>query len=78
MAPKPPSCRSCGAEVEWYTTKNGKPIMLDVGTFENGNLTVDGATARRRTDDDDVQLRPRRRAHFASCPHAEQWRKRGG
>lgn len=69
-------CKSCGAEVEWYQTVKGKAIQLDIGSFENGNMTVWGGIVRSRTDDDAVHGRPARRAHFSSCPQADMWRRR--
>jgi hypothetical protein len=67
-------CRSCGAEIKWALTVNGKRMPLDAepikpapGTFILGDGT-DGyqyATAAV----------PVYQSHFASCPQAASHRK---
>jgi hypothetical protein len=68
------TCRSCGAPIEWAVTTKGKRIPLDPGTFDEGNIdVVDGiayTTGQLTTVD------RRRRSHFATCPNANQHRKR--
>lgn len=69
-------CRSCGKDVEWCRTPDGKPIPMDVDAVANGNMVVIAGLARPRGEMDDRGERPRRQAHFASCPQASLWRKR--
>ena len=57
-------CRSCGAEVIWTTTTSGKVIPLDPKTYTV--VTPVGTTVTGR------------QSHFATCPHAKQWRKNAG
>lgn len=67
-------CRSCNADIEWARTEGGKPIPLDPGHVDGGNLTVLSGVARKRTSEDVRLRRPARRAHFATCPHAAEHR----
>lgn len=77
-------CRSCRAQIAWAITPNGKKLPLDPEPHDQGNLTVslDGGVLRTG-----VVLRAAREAmheagnqlylsHFATCAHADQWRKR--
>lgn len=69
------ACKACGAPVEWVHTEKGKAIPLDVGVVENGNLRLDGIGPRRVAryvaagEGDRV-------THFATCPNADEFRKR--
>jgi hypothetical protein len=68
-----PSCRSCGAEIRWEKNGNGKLVPLDPEPTPNGNLSiVDGVVI---VADPDAPP-PHYVTHFATCPHADQWRKR--
>jgi hypothetical protein len=69
-------CRSCGAEIIWCRTPAGKAIPIDPGPVDGGNVTVSQdlfggwiATVVGHGQGDHV-------AHFATCPHANDWRKR--
>jgi hypothetical protein len=65
------TCRSCHAPVEWVSTAAGRYMQLDPGLHDDGNLAI-GPDGRAHATDD----RPARRSHFASCPNAEQHRRR--
>jgi hypothetical protein len=52
-------CKSCGAEIEWMKTKNGKNIPVDVETY-HGEKTFDPS---------------KHQTHFITCPNAEEHRK---
>ena len=75
------SCRSCGAELVWAVTANGKRIPLDTKPVEHPKsglfrLVSAGIDPRIRpplaasADADDLYV-----SHFATCPNAEEWRK---
>jgi hypothetical protein len=64
-------CRSCGADVEWAETTNGKRIPFDheiVVARSQGN-PITG----RVIDFVDTSVTP---THFQSCPDAKGWRRR--
>lgn len=73
------SCRSCNAPIIWAITENGKRMPLDAEPFalpaglfaldtsSDPPLTVSVAAERRE---------PLYRSHFATCPNADQHRKR--
>lgn len=54
-------CRSCGAQVVWFKTKNNKNIPVNAETVEAG--------------DEELEL-PRHVSHFATCPNAAQHRNK--
>jgi hypothetical protein len=55
-------CRSCHAKIIWFKTAAGKNMPVDADTVEPG--------------DDELDL-DRHQSHFASCPDANKFRKRG-
>lgn len=72
------NCRSCGAEILWALTKNGKRIPLNAepvermkGTFQltypGGEGSEPVAVTMAGTD---VYV-----SHFATCPNASAWRR---
>jgi len=83
------ACRSCGAPVEWAkSTKTGKPMIFDPlvtrpfwepapepDTDIRGKYVLLGGRASAATDEDVRLGRPLRIAHWATCPHAKDWRK---
>ena len=84
-----PKCRSCGAEIRWIRMQSGKsmpvdPKMLAARLPEADEktevlITEGGATIRGVVCElgflDDIQW-PCFRPHWASCPHADQHRKK--
>lgn len=54
------NCRSCGAQIVWFKTAQGKNIPVNAETVEPG--------------DEQLEL-PRHISHFATCPHAKTWRQ---
>ena len=69
------TCKSCGAEITWARTENGKKIPLSVESAETRFILKSrgGATAG-----DTVKVavsRPTYISHFADCPDADKWRK---
>lgn len=68
------ACKSCSAPIEWVKyARTGKAMPLDLEPAEDGNLVViDGVAHQHMLGD----TRPRRKSHFATCPQAENWRRR--
>lgn len=66
-------CRSCAAPVLWVTTENGKAMPVDAAPSPDGNLVLDGGTARvvaPLLETADERARPHYTSHFATCPQA--------
>lgn len=74
------TCRSCKAEIFWASTEKGKAIPIDYAPTERGNVVIIAPADPREplVASMDVMRRasgPRYVAHFATCAHADQWRK---
>lgn len=82
------TCKSCGAAVRWAKTNNGKPTLLDDAPSGAGNVALlpvqvhDGrlsvavvlnGESLEQARAGDAELRT---AHFATCPHADEHRKK--
>jgi hypothetical protein len=76
-----PECSSCGAPIRWAKTIKGVGIPLDPEPSPRGNVVISeegaalvynspGAVAAR------YEGEPRYLSHFATCPNADQHRKR--
>ena len=68
-------CSSCGALILWGRTANDKAIPLDAISTPDGNMVIERGFA--------VAFQPllhasypRYTAHFATCPHADEHRRR--
>lgn len=59
-------CRSCGAEIVWATTENGKAAPFDL-KITGGQYIIDAAGVAHH-----VRTRV---SHWATCPKADQHRK---
>lgn len=70
------ACRSCSAPVVWTTTIAGKSIPLDPDPHPDGNVVPDGTRVRVLTDAEMPATTPAWRAHWTTCPHANQHRRR--
>lgn len=85
-----PACRSCGATVTWVRTTQGRMMPLDPHPRADGNLVLTGSTATARAGgrvpvvrylDGEAPSLPgidpgeRFVSHFATCPHADEWRQ---
>lgn len=75
-------CHSCGAPIRWAVTEYGRRIPLDPTPTDAGNIHLyDGvayvmemrgqAIIEHRAQGDVLYV-----AHFATCPHADQHRKK--
>lgn len=81
-------CRSCGAEIRWAHTTSGHAMPLDAEPVADGTVAFTGRDVRndRGTALPEVRVdvgqplfddgTPRYVAHFATCPNADEWRKR--
>jgi hypothetical protein len=71
-------CRSCGAPIVWARTDSGKRMPVDADPSEDGTLVLEqaGAVLRAHVVGTVPGEGSRHRAHFATCPDAESWRKR--
>lgn len=82
------ACRSCGAPIEWAVTAAfGRRMPLDVGDHEDGRVVVVGRDEAHGAPivltlsvDDLERVRELgrvalRRAHFQTCPQANEWRR---
>ncbi len=92
IAPQPPvwvtdrvePCRSCGTDIVWCRTEKGTLMPVDAAPSTAGNVAVSrvgselhaGVVPPRQADGMRAAGRPVFLAHFASCPHADQWRKK--
>jgi len=63
----------CGAPVLWAVTPRGNRIPLDVELVPGGNLELRSGIAFRIRAEASVHAY---RCHFASCPRADQPRRR--
>lgn len=70
------TCNSCGAEIQWLATCNGKSIPLDVTPAEDGNLVIVDGVARVIKKGQDPQFKVRWKSHFATCPNAARHRRK--
>lgn len=72
------SCRSCGATIIWTRTEAGKRMPIDVEPVDGGNLILKrghGGQYWAIVAADDIEP-TRYVSHFATCPHADQHRRR--
>lgn len=59
-------CKSCEADILWFTTNNGKPIPVDA---EPDKRVVIGRNGKAYIVDTYVP-------HHATCPYADDYRKK--
>ncbi len=65
------TCRSCGVSIVWAKSASGRAVPLDAVSPSEGNIRVgkDGITTIGKVGSGPY------RAHFATCPQAEMWRR---
>jgi len=74
-------CKSCGASIIWMRTSKGKMIPIDAETVRPGDETTGGVLAATGSalaatgGALAVYMPGIHVSHFATCPHAKQWRK---
>lgn len=73
-------CRSCGKQVLWVRTKAGELMPLDPEPNPNGNIILlDGVAITKGSGglfEPSMPEGPAYLSHFATCPHADQWRRK--
>lgn len=72
-------CRSCDAPIVWSHTSAGKALPLDADPDPSGSIQLrpDGlAITMGPLDAEWSPDQPRYIPHFATCPHADRWRRR--
>jgi hypothetical protein len=69
-------CRSCDAPIEWAITTKGQRIPLDPEPGPGGNLVLVDGVARHPTLGEGVPYL-QYTSHFATCPDAERFRRKG-
>lgn len=76
------TCRSCNAPVFWARTHfNHTPIPIDWEPVPDGNIAVvdDGLRFTAKVlppGDERIAAEETYTSHFATCPDADQWRRR--
>lgn len=74
-----PNCKACDAEIRFAKTESGKTMPVDAASSTDGTLVLfhdeHGALCVRMAIPPADQLRPRHKAHFATCPQAGSFRK---
>lgn len=71
------TCRSCGAEIIWVTTENGKRMPLDPHPHPKGSVLVYGEqafviSAKGRADVREPLYLP----HHMTCPQGRSWQRK--
>jgi hypothetical protein len=74
-----PNCKACDAEIRFARTESGKTMPVDAESSTDGSLVLyhdeHGALCCRMAVPPADQLRPRHKAHFATCTSPESFRK---
>lgn len=74
-------CSSCGAEILWASSVNGKSMPLNLAPDSNGRIVLsppedprEPMVARLLRKDEQAPM-PRFTSHFATCPQAAEHRR---
>lgn len=70
------ACRSCGASIFWAMTESGKSMPIDQRPDPNGNIVLDENNVAAVMAPAEARGRRRFTSHFATCPNANQHRRR--
>lgn len=73
-----PNCKACDTEIRFAKTKAGKAMPVDATPSTDGNLVLlhdEHGTLCARPAHPADQLRPRHKAHFATCTSPGSFRK---
>jgi len=77
------TCRSCGAEIKWIKTIASKnmpvdPELISSDDLEHGDVLVteDGHVTKVDHSCNDYESVDGYVSHFATCPHADQHRRK--
>ena len=63
-------CRSCGRNIMWLKTRNGKNIPVDIPKFKDGESAHEAVTTAVEFNYDYMI------SHFATCPNADKHRRK--
>lgn len=74
--PAPSICRSCGAKILWVELGSTRRMPVDAEPVEGGNVLLRGGFAEIIKPQEVLPGTPLYKSHFATCPHADQHRKR--
>lgn len=75
-------CRSCGTKIDWIKTITGKNMPLDPDYIQYSEakqgdvLVTDGGVVYKVDHSKDLPSVKGRVSHFATCPDANNWRKK--
>ena len=72
------TCSSCGAPVRWVETPKGRRMTRDFEPCADGSVVVRhgvGFVVSRLSSVQPRANEPRYLPHWATCPHAVNWRK---
>lgn len=71
-------CRACGGSIFFAPTAAGKSVPLDAEPAANGNYRIcDDGIARVVKKDEAPSYSSLFISHFATCPDAQRFRKKG-
>lgn len=71
-------CKSCGADMLYVTTENGRQMPLDPVPCDDGNVWIgdDGVARVMGKGDEGTVSMPLYKSHFATCVAAKTHRKK--
>lgn len=70
-------CSTCKAPILWARwALSGRAVPIDPTPVSSGNLALEAGRVHLYTDDDARLQRERFTSHFATCPDADQHRRR--
>jgi hypothetical protein len=75
---QPATCRSCGADILWAYTPNGKRMPFDAATTPEpvgGTYVLDNSNRAREARQTDPPGTEFHMNHFATCPQGKSWSK---
>lgn len=74
--PRPGVCSSCKARILWVKTAKGRDMPLDEAPNLEGTMTIIDGRAVTQSDNLFELEMLRYMPHWATCPHADQHRKK--
>lgn len=75
-------CGSCDAQILWVVSESGKAVPLDLAPDPTGRVVIETpddpreAAVGRVLKKGEETTEPRFTSHFATCPDAEQHRRK--
>jgi len=82
MTPPLSKCASCHASIYWASTRIGRAMPIDAEPSDDGNVALVWSERLNRIVCHVVADRagfghPLRTSHFATCPDADRFRRKG-